>query len=66
MSPKPRMGRPPLPKGKARDIVFTVRMSPAERDEIVQAAKRDGVPATQWARGALLRAALAASGQGEA
>jgi predicted HicB family RNase H-like nuclease len=54
---KARMGRPPLAEGKAREIVFTLRLSPEERDAIVAAAARMGNPVTQWARGALLAAA---------
>ena len=47
------MGRPPL-GDKAKAIVFTIRMSEAERDEIVAAAERAGKPVTQWAREKLL------------
>ena len=52
------MGRPPLAEGKARGIIFTVRVSPEERDTILAAAKRTGQPVTQWARDALLRTAV--------
>jgi len=51
-----RMGRPPL-GDRAKGIVFTIRMSADERDEIVAAAERDGKPVTQWARETLLASA---------
>lgn len=53
------MGRPPLAEGKAREVVFTVRLSQEEREEIAAAAGRDGKAVTQWARAALLRTAQA-------
>jgi len=52
-----RMGRPPLPKGDAKDVVFTLRMSVAERDELATVAKRAGQPVTQWARSVLVASA---------
>jgi predicted HicB family RNase H-like nuclease len=48
------MGRPPLAEGKARRIVFTVRISAEEHEAFVAAAERAGQPVTQWAREALL------------
>jgi uncharacterized protein (DUF1778 family) len=54
---KARMGRPPLAEGKARDIVFTLRLAPDERDAIEAAAERAGKPVTQWARELLIGAA---------
>jgi predicted HicB family RNase H-like nuclease len=51
------MGRPPLPDGKAKDIVFTLRLSESERDALATAAKRAAKPVTQWAREALLELA---------
>ncbi len=55
------MGRPPLADGKAREIVFTLRLSSEERDALLVAAERAGKPVTQWARSSLLRAADMAS-----
>lgn len=52
-----KMGRPPLEEGKAKALVFTLRLSSAERAEIEQAAQRAGVPVTQWARSILLASA---------
>ncbi len=54
------MGRPPLPDGEAREVVFTLRLSDAEREEIVEAARRSGQPATKWARETLLSRARSA------
>jgi uncharacterized protein (DUF1778 family) len=54
---KPKVGRPPLPKGEARDVVFTLRLSESERDAIAAAAKEAGKPPTQWARELLLERA---------
>ncbi len=57
-APKKRgRGRPPLAEGGARDVVFTLRLAEAERDELVAAAERAGKPVTQWARETLLAAA---------
>lgn len=54
---KATMGRPPLPEGEARDVVFTLRLNGAERDAIAAAANRDGKPPTLWARETLLASA---------
>ena len=51
-------GRPPMPEGKARAAMFAVRLSAVERAEIEAAAARAEKPVTQWAREALLAAAL--------
>ena len=48
------MGRPPLAEGQAKEVIFTMRLNPEERDAIVAAAKRAGKPVRQWAREALL------------
>lgn len=57
MSASKRMGRPPLAEGAARAIIFTLRLSPDERDEVLAAAARDGIGARRWAREVLLAAA---------
>ena len=59
---KPRMGRPPLPKGEARDDVFTIRVNAVERHAIEAAAKRAGVLATVWARQVLVSLACSDAG----
>ena len=51
-------GRPAFPNGKAKTGVFAIRLSEDERDAIDAAAARAGMPVTQWAREALLAAAL--------
>lgn len=51
------MGRPPLPEGETRGVVFTLRLSEAERDVISEAAKRADKPVTQWAREAIVSVA---------
>ncbi len=65
MSRKARMGRPPLAVGEAKATMFSLRLTPEERDAIGEAAKRVGKPVTQWAREALLSAA-SLSRKGEA
>jgi hypothetical protein len=56
---KVRIGRPPLPDGEAREVVFTLRLTEAERAIILAAAKAAGIPPTRWARCALLKTARA-------
>ena len=51
-----RMGRPPLPKGEAREDVFTLRLNDEERRKLEVTARRAGKPVTQWAREVLLAA----------
>jgi len=45
-----RMGRPPLPDGDARDVVFTLRLTAAEKRALEMAAQAAGRPATRWAQ----------------
>lgn len=54
---KPKMGRPPLAAGLAKDVVFTLRISEAERDLIAAAAQQAGKAPTRWAREVLLERA---------
>jgi hypothetical protein len=56
MKRMPRMGRPPLPEGAAKGVVFTLRLSETEREAVEAAAQRAGMPARKWARLALLDA----------
>jgi hypothetical protein len=53
---KPKMGRPPLPKGMVRQT-FTIRITPADREAFERAAKTAGKPVTQWARDVLIERA---------
>ena len=55
---KARMGRPPMAEGEAKGVIFTVRLNPQERDALVAAAERARKPVRQWAREALLAAAI--------
>jgi hypothetical protein len=48
---KKRMGRPLKPKGEAKAEVLTLRLTPAERKAAEAAAKRAGLPISEWARG---------------
>jgi len=51
------MGRPKLPKGEAKGVLFAVRIAKAEADKVSQAIKRSGMKKPDWARNALLVAA---------
>jgi hypothetical protein len=46
-----------LPKAERRAAIFSVRLSPEERDRIEAAAQALGLKAAAWARLALLDAA---------
>lgn len=56
---KAKMGRPPLPAGSAKEIVFTLRLNESERDAIAAAAGQAGVAPTRWARDVLVERANA-------
>lgn len=47
-------GRPAFPKGTAKAVVFTLRLTVAEREALESEAHRLGRPVTQWAREVLL------------
>jgi hypothetical protein len=51
------MGRPPLEPGEAKDQVFQIRLTAAERESYEAAAKRANVPLAKWIRERLNRAA---------
>ncbi len=55
MTKTKKIGRPKLPKGKAK-AVFSLRLSSEDQRQIDSAAKRSGKPVTQWAREKLLAA----------
>ena len=49
--PKPRpVGRPKLPKGKAKGKIVPVRFGPDDLKKISAAAKSRKVPLSQWIR----------------
>jgi uncharacterized protein (DUF1778 family) len=58
---KPRVGRPPTPKKLAKASLLSVRFSEGERAALEAAAAREGARLSEWARRALLEAALPTS-----
>lgn len=59
MAPKPKIGRPPLPKGAAKEGRLFCRLLPSEGLEIEAAAKAAGKTKSEWIRETLLAAARA-------
>ena len=56
-SEKSRMGRPKLPKGTAKGVLFAVRVGANEADKIQNAIRKSGLTKPDWARNALISAA---------
>jgi len=54
MPKKKKAGRPKLPKAKARQPGFSLRLLPDEQDEITRAIAKSGVSKTDWIKEALL------------
>lgn len=52
---KPRMGRPPLPLAARLDTYIVVRLTKAERQRLLAAARERGVSASVVVRDALSR-----------
>jgi hypothetical protein len=52
-----RMGRPPLDPGEAKDQVYQLRLTEAERESYEAAAKRAKTTLSKWIRDKLNRAA---------
>lgn len=52
-----KMGRPALPKSKAKGVLIGARFSPSEADLVHRAVKRSNQVKSQWVRDALLEAA---------
>lgn len=50
---KTRMGRPPFPKGQAKNKVVLVRLTPALHKTMSQAANREGKHLATWMRDTL-------------
>ena len=48
-----KAGRPPLPKGNAKDEFLRIRVTPDERKAIEAAAKAKKQSASEWIRDAL-------------
>jgi hypothetical protein len=60
VSPRKRgPGRPPFAnQEQVRDVIFAIRLSAAEREQVEKAATQSGsAKASDWARAVLLRAA---------
>jgi hypothetical protein len=55
-----KMGRPPLGDA-AKAVVFTLRITEADRAAFSVAAHRTGKHVTEWARDVLIREALSSS-----
>jgi hypothetical protein len=53
---KAKVGRPPMPKGEAKDVVLQSRVQPGERDKYRKAAKAAGQDLSAWVRETLNRA----------
>ena len=56
-SMKTKMGRPRLPKGAAKGVLFAVRVAASEAEKIQRAIKKSGLTKPNWARNALIQAA---------
>jgi hypothetical protein len=54
---KTKMGRPKLPKGTAKGVLFAVRVAANEAERIHQAIRKSGLSKPDWARNALINAA---------
>ncbi|MGD0207608.1 MAG: hypothetical protein ABSC89_08390 [Verrucomicrobiota bacterium] len=54
---KPKMGRPKMPKGTAKGVLFAVRVAANEANKIQTAIKKSGLTKPDWARNALIHAA---------
>jgi predicted HicB family RNase H-like nuclease len=52
-----KVGRPALPKKEKKGKFISIRVSPLEYQEIVQAAKESGMSKTKWGRTKLVGAA---------
>lgn len=57
MLKKPKIGRPKIPKSRARAKYFSLRLRPDEQREVDRAIERSGQSKSDWLRDALLTAA---------
>lgn len=62
---KRKPGRPRLEEGgEAKGVIFSIRVSRMEREELAKAAAAEGAPsASEWARDVLLAKARQGAGQ---
>lgn len=61
MLTKSKMGRPKLPRGKAKGVLFAVRVDKSQAVEIDQAIAASGQSKPDWTRNALLKCARSGS-----
>jgi hypothetical protein len=54
---KTKMGRPKMPKGTAKAVLFAVKIAATEAEKIQTAIKKSGLTKPDWARNALITAA---------
>lgn len=54
---RPKVGRPPLPKGEAKGVVLQSRVQPSEKALYQKAAKAEGKDLSTWIRETLNQAA---------
>ena len=57
MSETPKVGRPALPKKEKRGKFISMRVSPPEYAEIMQAVKESGIGKAKWVRTKVIAAA---------
>jgi hypothetical protein len=53
---KPKMGRPPLPKGTTKGVLIGARFAPDEAEQVQNAVKRAKQVKSEWVRTVLLSA----------
>lgn len=53
---RPRVGRPKLAKGEAREVVLQSRVQPSEKAAYQKAARSEGKDLSTWVRETLNRA----------
>jgi len=47
---RPRIGRPPLPKGEVREKITPIRLQENERTAFEKAAQKAGLSLSEWIR----------------
>ncbi len=52
---KPRIGRPPLPEGVRKSVMFCFRFTADELEAVEKAAEKADKTSREWARAKLLR-----------
>jgi hypothetical protein len=58
---KRKAGRPPLPKGEAKDVITPIRFKQDERDKFDRAAIKAGLTLSEWVRQTLRQAVTESS-----